>query len=277
MINCRVRKRGLPLRLLSEMRLQSNIKVTVRGKVIGGPDLLLCVPLMAGSREKLLHQTGTLMPAKPDLFEWRVDGCGFAADTGEVLATLEKLRAAVGEIPVIFTCRMAEEGGRADIPRDTRLALIRAAMGSGCVDLVDTEMQNDAAFVGEVLEFAASHGVMVILSHHDFTRTPDTDRICETLLRAQEMGADIAKIAVMPEDQGDVLTLLGAALKARTRYLDIPLIAVSMGDAGRMSRVAGGLFGSDITVKTHINNIFNKLGVNDRTQAAVIATRHHMV
>ena len=31
------------------------------------------------------------------------------------------------------------------------------------------------------------------------------------------------------------------------------------------------------TVKTHINNIFNKMGVNDRTQAAVLATRHHIV
>jgi len=31
------------------------------------------------------------------------------------------------------------------------------------------------------------------------------------------------------------------------------------------------------TVKTHVNNIFNKLGVNDRTQAAVLATRHNLV
>ncbi|RJR39681.1 MAG: DNA-binding response regulator [Desulfobacteraceae bacterium] len=31
------------------------------------------------------------------------------------------------------------------------------------------------------------------------------------------------------------------------------------------------------TVKTHVNNIFNKLGVNDRTQAAVLATRHKLV
>jgi PAS domain S-box-containing protein len=31
------------------------------------------------------------------------------------------------------------------------------------------------------------------------------------------------------------------------------------------------------TIKTHINNIFNKLGVNDRTQAAVLATRHDLI
>ena len=31
------------------------------------------------------------------------------------------------------------------------------------------------------------------------------------------------------------------------------------------------------TVKSHVNHVFNKLGVNDRTQAAVLATRHRLI
>ncbi len=31
------------------------------------------------------------------------------------------------------------------------------------------------------------------------------------------------------------------------------------------------------TVKSHLNSVFNKLGVNDRTQAAVLATRNHLI
>jgi PAS domain S-box-containing protein len=31
------------------------------------------------------------------------------------------------------------------------------------------------------------------------------------------------------------------------------------------------------TVKSHVNSLFNKLGVNDRTQAAVLAARNHLV
>jgi len=31
------------------------------------------------------------------------------------------------------------------------------------------------------------------------------------------------------------------------------------------------------TVKTHVNSLFNKLGVNDRTQAAVLAARNHFI
>ncbi|MBI9083662.1 MAG: response regulator transcription factor [Desulfobacterales bacterium] len=38
--------------------------------------------------------------------------------------------------------------------------------------------------------------------------------------------------------------------------------------------IAAALFISPHTVKSHVIHIFNKLGVNDRTQAAVLATRH---
>ena len=43
------------------------------------------------------------------------------------------------------------------------------------------------------------------------------------------------------------------------------------------SQISDLLSISQNTVKSHVNNIFNKLGVNDRTQAAVIATRHNLV
>ncbi|MFC1534043.1 LuxR C-terminal-related transcriptional regulator [Thermodesulfobacteriota bacterium] len=43
------------------------------------------------------------------------------------------------------------------------------------------------------------------------------------------------------------------------------------------SQISELLSVSPNTVKTHINNIFNKLGVNDRTQAAVLATRHDLI
>ena len=61
------------------------------------------------------------------------------------------------------------------------------------------------------------------------------------------MGADIAKVAVMPKNYKDVLVLLNATLKARTEHLEIPIITMSMGPEGGVTRLAGGLFGSDLT------------------------------
>ena len=51
----------------------------------------------------------------------------------------------------------------------------------------------------------------------------------------------------MPQDYGDVLTLLKATYTARTEVLEIPIITMSMGGEGGISRIAGGLFGSDLT------------------------------
>jgi 3-dehydroquinate dehydratase-1 len=61
------------------------------------------------------------------------------------------------------------------------------------------------------------------------------------------MGADIAKVAVMPKDYADVLTLLSATLKARKGAVKVPIVTMSMGSEGGITRLAGGLFGSDIT------------------------------
>ena len=43
------------------------------------------------------------------------------------------------------------------------------------------------------------------------------------------------------------------------------------------TEVSEKLFISPHTVKSHVIHIFNKLGVNDRTQAAVWATRHKII
>ena len=87
----------------------------------------------------------------------------------------------------------------------------------------------------------------MILSYHNFEATPDPDYIIDTLFQAREMGADIAKVAVMPHDFENVLTLMQATLMSRKNGLKIPAIAISMGALGSLTRLAGKLFGSDIT------------------------------
>ena len=93
---------------------------------------------------------------------------------------------------------------------------------------------------------ARQDGVYVILSYHDFRATPARDEMVEILAREQEAGADIAKIAVMPQNPYDVLSLLEAALIFRERYARIPAACMSMSRLGIISRIAGHLFGSAI-------------------------------
>ena len=63
----------------------------------------------------------------------------------------------------------------------------------------------------------------------------------------QELGADIPKIAVMPQNKKDVLTLLAATEEMANEYADRPIITMSMAGTGVISRLAGEVFGSALT------------------------------
>ena len=65
-------------------------------------------------------------------------------------------------------------------------------------------------------------------------------------LRMERLGADVCKIAVMPGSRADVLTLMQAAVEA-DEALRAPLIAISMGPMGAITRVGSELMGSCLT------------------------------
>jgi 3-dehydroquinate dehydratase-1 len=86
----------------------------------------------------------------------------------------------------------------------------------------------------------------MIVSCHDFSATPDSAGMLRTLVRAEREGADVAKLAVMPRAPSDVLRLLETTLLADAA-LRIPLITMSMGAMGALSRVCGWQYGSSVT------------------------------
>lgn len=229
------------------MRLESRKKIEIRGAVIGGARPLICLPMVAGDSQGLLAEAEELVRLGPDLLEWRFDAHADAAVPDAAVNLLPRLRTVIGDLPLIFTCRCPEEGGQGGLSAEIRLAQVQAALASGLVDLVDVEMCNEAAFIHAVRGDARAAGVPLILSHHDFNATPTADEIVDTLARAQRLGAQIAKLAVMPRDEADVLTLMTATLEARQAHLDIPMITIAMAHLGLVSRVAGGCFGSDVT------------------------------
>ncbi len=88
---------------------------------------------------------------------------------------------------------------------------------------------------------------MVVASNHDFEKTPEKDEIVRRLRKMQELGADIPKIAVMPQSRKDVLTLLSATEEMASEYADRPIITMSMSATGLISRLCGECFGSALT------------------------------
>jgi 3-dehydroquinate dehydratase I len=207
----------------------------------------ICAPLVGRTREKLLAEVVVVAAKKPDIIEWRVDFFDGIADTAEVVAIAKQIRSAAGNAAILFTRRSTREGGETiSLTEPQVVALYRAVCESGFVDLIDFEMSSAAEHLAQVREFAKARGVKLVLSFHDFQSTPALDVLDARFVQAQSLGADVAKIAVMPRTMEDVLTLLTATLHA-SRKLQIPVVSMSMGPLGAITRLCGWTFGSAMT------------------------------
>lgn len=218
--------------------------VTVKNVTIGEGIPKIVVPITGTSPGELRAQVDALAGHHADVVEWRVDYFGHLADTASVLAVGRALADQLSGTPLLFTCRTQAEGGQVTIDDEAYGELNVALIKSGTVDLVDVEYRRERAVVERVLAAAHSHSVPVIASNHDFSGTPTKGEILARLREMQRLGADICKIAVMPHSASDVLILLDATLTMHEKYADRPLITMSMGGLGVVSRLSGQVFGS---------------------------------
>jgi 3-dehydroquinate dehydratase-1 len=215
-----------------------------RGRKKGGETPLIGAPLVARTQERLLAEVAGILVKKPDLVEWRADHFKAVADTVAVLDTARALRAACGTLPLVFTCRSSKEGGQRIALDDEQVVELYAAVAtSRLVDFVDFELEHETRLVQRVREAAHANEVRLILSYHNFGYTPGIDFLVDRFLEAERQGADLAMVSVMPRDRADVLTLLAATARADDKA-HIPLISMSVGPLGAVTRMVGGLFGS---------------------------------
>lgn len=229
------------------MRLESKVKVDVRGRVFGGEKNLTCIPMVPVTREALMEETKAAVALEPDIIEWRVDYYENAGNPESVKYSLMEMGQYLNNIPVIFTFRHVREGGAKEYAQDVRLATICTALETGYADIIDVEACNEKSFIDDVKAAVEKNRAKLILSYHNFNETPSEEFIVNKLKEEQELGADIPKLAVMPRDFDDVLTLMKATYRARMEAVDLPMITISMSDVGTISRVIGDLYGSDMS------------------------------
>lgn len=221
--------------------------VKARNVIIGKGRPKICVPIVAATQEEILKEAGLMVNLPADLVEWRADWYEDAADLPKVLETGEKLREILGDVPLLFTFRTESEGGEGNMGVEDYIALNKAVAESGHADLLDVELFTGDEAVMIIIEHAHRHQVKVIVSSHDFRKTPSKEEMLGRMRKMQALGADIPKIAVMPQIKRDVITLLEVTLEMSEHYAKGPVITMSMAEAGVVSRLAGEAFGSAVT------------------------------
>ena len=238
--------------------------IKVRDIEIGAGAPKIIVPIIGVTKEDILNEAKTFDSIPVDVVEWRVDWFEHVFEFDKVEDVLKELRTALGNIPLLLTFRTKKEGGEKAIDtKDYKELNLRAAK-TGYVDFIDVEIFTGDDVVREIIDGAHAAGVKVIASNHDFFKTPAKSDIIYRLRKMQDMGADIPKIAVMPQSRRDVLTLLCATEEMVSDYADRPIITMSMAGTGVISRLCGEVFGSSMTFGAAKKaSAPGQMGVND--------------
>ena len=137
--------------------------------------------------------------------------------------------------------------GEAALTADQYAAFCAAVCASGCADLLDIEFFSAGERLPQWIAAAHAAGVKVVCSSHDFQKTPPRAELVERMVRMQQAGADLPKLAVMPTCRTDVLELLAATAEMADHHPETPVITMSMGALGAVSRLCGEAFGSAMT------------------------------
>ncbi|WP_170289638.1 type I 3-dehydroquinate dehydratase [Cytobacillus depressus] len=225
--------------------------LTVKNVVIGEDIPKICVPIVGQTMHEIIEEASHLKAIDFDIVEWRADFFEDVEDIKKVKEALTEIYAILSPSPIIFTFRSIKEGGEKEVSSEYYAALNKAIIETGMADMIDIELySNEEKTVQEVVQFAHANNVFVILSNHDFQKTPSKEEIITRLCRAQKLGADLPKIAVMPKSKEDVLVLLDATLTMNEKFADRPFITMSMAKKGVISRLTGEFFGSAITFGT---------------------------
>ena len=226
---------GKPLNTEQQTKL-----VELAGLRFGEGAPKLCVPMVAQDISALEREAAAISSLPADLCEWRLDH--FSGEFQEGIALLRRM---LPGTPLLCTVRTRHDGGLFDGAPEEYEQVLLTMLQQGGFELLDVELSCGEDRVKSLAKAARAQGVGIIVSSHDFAKTPDESEMVSTLLKMKALGADLPKLAVMPQSAQDVLALLSATLQASQEIG--PVVTMAMGALGVSSRVVGQLFGSCMT------------------------------
>jgi 3-dehydroquinate dehydratase-1 len=223
------------------------LNVNIRGCVVGEGRPKVVVSIVERDESMILQRAAQFAQMPIDIVEWRADWYSEAPDADALRRCLRALREALGETPLLVTFRTKEEGGERAVTQAEYAAICRTICSSGQADAIDLEYFTAGEDLPALIEAAHAVKLEVICSSHDFSATPSQKEMVRRMMLMQRAGADIVKLAVMPQSRGDVLALLTATVEMAEYHASTPVVTMSMGALGAVTRLCGETFGSALT------------------------------
>ncbi|MCD4704138.1 MAG: type I 3-dehydroquinate dehydratase [Methanosarcinaceae archaeon] len=176
--------------------------------------------------------------AGAEILELRLDLLGVRTldDARQIVSQLRQAT----HLPCIATNRLQNDGGQWTGAEEDRITLLAGIIP--LVDAVDIELSTNKDIRDKLVRNAREHNTTVIISSHDLSRTPSREQMKKILDDSFKAGADIAKLAVMPQCLQDVLNLLQVTLDSTGS-----VSTISMDTMGSHTRIIAPCYGSVLT------------------------------
>ncbi len=183
-------------------------------------------------------ETGILSAIKQgaDLIELRFDNLREKKGWEKLIPT---------DVPTIFTNRPKREGGGFRGTEEKRVDFILDAVING-VSCVDIEFSTPKKLRNLVISEAKRLGVSVIISYHDFSKTPAVDKLIDFAKKMASARYGLVKIVTFAKGSVDSHRILDFLAQAQNQ-VSVPVLAFAMGEVGRVTRIIAPLMGSPFT------------------------------
>lgn len=230
---------------------------------IGSGKPKICASITETTRKAIIAAADILLQKRIDIVEWRIDFYEDVEQWDMVEETLHRLKMSLGNKPLLVTFRTSAEGGNREISVEEYRELLDRIAESGYAHMVDVEIfmspsyeerlrgSQDIQIQAEIDSLKEwiqklQEKVLIVGSYHNFEMTPSSEELTDRMEMIADTGVDIPKMAVMPQNKTDVLRLMTFTLE-ESQKLNKPLITMSMGKMGSISRMIGEAFGSAVT------------------------------
>ena len=203
----------------------------------------ICIPVVEKNEKDIIKYIKEINKLPVDIIEWRADF--FIDDISKYNDNFDDIIAISKEIkkasvkPILFTLRSIKEGGNIKYNLyKSIIDLYANIIKNKCFELIDLELLTlKETDIKTLIKLSNSNNIKTIISNHDFNKTPSKKEIISRIKKMIRLKCDIAKVAYMPKNKKDVITLLDASSEIK----NFPVIAISMGDIGIISRIFGSV------------------------------------
>lgn len=142
----------------------------------------ICVPIAYETEKEILEESMRIGKSSvADIAEWRIDWYQDVFQPRKRNALSRKIRENLQGKPLLVTFRSRREGGEGDITPAAYQVLLDEVIESNMADLLDVELSQGMACVQELIKHAHQMGIGVIVSQHDFKKTPEASNLITTM------------------------------------------------------------------------------------------------